>query len=57
MTVKAIKKKNYPERDAEFAKQLGNYESWDDFETKLREHAASRKKNALEIQAQGQDAR
>ena len=39
VTVKGIKHKSYPERDAEFAKQLGNYESWDDFETKLREHA------------------
>ncbi|HEV2576844.1 MAG TPA: trigger factor [Acidobacteriaceae bacterium] len=51
VTVKAIKKKNYPERDEEFAKQLGNYESWSDFETKLRERVASRKKNALETQA------
>jgi trigger factor len=48
VTVKSIKQKSFPERDAEFAKQLGNYESWDDFETKLREHAADRKKNALE---------
>ena len=48
VTVKSIKQKTYPERDAEFAKQLGNYESWSDFETKLREHAADRKKNALE---------
>jgi trigger factor len=48
VTVKSIKHKSYPERDAEFAKQLGNYESWDDFETKLREHASDRKKNALE---------
>jgi trigger factor len=51
VTVKAIKKKNYPERDEEFAKQLGNYESWSDFETKLREHIASRKKSSLETQA------
>jgi trigger factor len=51
VTVKSIKKKTYPERDAEFAKQLGNYESWDDFEAKLREHASSRKKEALESQA------
>jgi trigger factor len=50
VTVKAIKKKNYPERDEEFAKQLGNYESWGDFETKLRERVASRKKNTLETQ-------
>jgi trigger factor len=51
VTVKSIKKKTYPERDAEFAKQLGNYETWDDFEAKLREHASSRKKEALESQA------
>jgi trigger factor len=46
--VKGIKHKSYPERDAEFAKQLGNYESWDDFESKLREHAADRKKSSLD---------
>jgi len=51
VTVKGIKKKTYPERDAEFAKQLGNYDSWEDFETKLREMASDRKKNALESQA------
>ncbi|QNI35407.1 trigger factor [Edaphobacter albus] len=50
VTVKAIKRKTYPERDAEFAKQLGNYETWDDFEAKLREMAADRKKSALESQ-------
>jgi trigger factor len=50
VTVKSIKHKSYPERDAEFAKQLGNYESWDDFETKLREHASNRKQEALESQ-------
>jgi trigger factor len=48
VTVKGIKHKSFPERDAEFAKQLGNYESWDEFETKLREHASDRKKSALE---------
>jgi trigger factor len=51
VTVKTIKKKTFPERDAEFAKQLGDYESWEDFETKLREMAGDRKKNALESQA------
>ena len=50
VTVKAIKKKTFPERDEEFAKQLGPYESWDDFETKLRERVAGRKKEALEAQ-------
>jgi trigger factor len=54
VTVKAIKKKTYPERDAEFAKQLGNYESWEEFETKLREHSADRKKESLENQAKDQ---
>jgi trigger factor len=48
VTVKGIKRKSYPERDTEFAKQLGNYESWEEFETKLREHAEDRKKRALE---------
>ena len=51
VTVKAIKRKTYPERDEEFAKQLGNYESWEDFETKLRERTAFRKKDALENRA------
>lgn len=48
VTVKSIKRKTYPEKDAEFAKQLGNYEDWQDFENKLREHTADRKKDALE---------
>ena len=51
VTVKAIKRKNYPERDDEFAKQLGPYENWGDFETKLRDRVAARKKDNLEVQA------
>jgi len=51
VTVKAIKTKTFPERDEEFAKQLGPYSDWNDFETKLRERAARRKKDALESQA------
>ena len=51
VTVKAIKSKSYPDRDEEFAKQLGDYESWADFETKLREMAAGRKKEMLENEA------
>ena len=50
VTVKAMKKKTFPERDAEFAKQLGDYESFDEFESRLREHSADRKKDALENQ-------
>ncbi len=51
LTVKAIKRKLYPERDAEFAKQLGEYESWEEFESKLRERIAERKKDTLETEA------
>ena len=50
VTVKAIKKKEYPERDEEFAKQLGPYSDWNDFETRLRERLESRKKDSLEAQ-------
>jgi len=45
--VKTLKKKTYPEKDEEFAKQLGDYENWADFETKLREHADGRKKDSV----------
>jgi trigger factor len=51
VTVKALKTKTYPEKDDELAKQIGDYESWPDFEQKLREHAAGRKKEALETRA------
>lgn len=51
VSVKAIKRKDFPDRDDEFAKGLGNYESWADFETKLRERAAARKAEALNGQA------
>ena len=45
--LKAIKKKTFPEKDEEFAKQLGDYDSWGDFESKLREMAEGRKKDQL----------
>jgi trigger factor len=48
VTVKAIKRKTYPERDAELAKQLGNSESWEEFESQLRERVGRRKREALE---------
>ena len=51
VTLKAIKRKTFPERDADLARQLGDYESWNDLETKLRERLSERKKNALESQA------
>lgn len=50
VTVKALKKKTFPERDADFARQLGEYDSWEDFESKLRGHSGDRKKSALENQ-------
>ena len=53
VTVKALKKKTYPERDAELAKQLGGVETWEEFEKDLRERAARRKKDALESNAKG----
>lgn len=51
IAVKSIKRKTYPERDEEFAKQLGPYENWQDFETKFREQLTRRKKDNLETQA------
>ena len=51
VSVKAIKRKDFPERNDEFAKELGNYDSWAEFQAKLREHAGSRKSDALVDQA------
>ncbi len=47
VTVKAIKKKNFPERDAELAKQLGGNETWEEFQTQMREHTSNRKREAV----------
>jgi len=51
LTVKAIKKKTFPERDAELAKQLGNSESWEEFEEQLREQLGRRKREGMELGA------
>jgi trigger factor len=51
LTVKAIKRKTYPERDEELAKQLGNYTSWEEFESQLRTRTEARKKDAVEANA------
>ncbi len=48
LKVKAIKKKTFPEKNDEFARQVGEYETWADFETQLREHSAGRKKQQAE---------
>jgi trigger factor len=51
VTVKAIKRKTFPERNDDFAQQLGAFETWEEFETKLREMASDRKETALVNQA------
>lgn len=45
--VKAIRRKVLPELDDQFAKQLGDYQSIDDFRQKLREHLASDKEHRV----------
>jgi trigger factor len=46
--VKAIKKKILPELNDEFAKELGDYESIDEFRSSLREQAEAEKRRQLE---------
>lgn len=46
--VKAIKKRILPELNDEFAKEIGNYESYADLETRVREYVANRKKRSVE---------
>ena len=57
VTVNAIKRKDFPERDDDFAKELGAYESWSDFETKLREYAGTPQERGPRQSGQGKDAR
>ncbi len=51
VTVVALKKKTFPERNEDFAKQLGDFDTWDAFETSLRESVTNRKKQGLEQEA------
>ncbi len=53
VTVNAIKRKVYPEKNDEFAKQLGDYETWDAFANTLRENATNGKKQTAENEAKG----
>ncbi|MEK6397895.1 MAG: trigger factor [Terriglobus sp.] len=53
VTVKAIKTKSYPEKNDEFAKQLGDFETWDAFLASLRENATAGKKQNAENEAKG----
>jgi len=46
--IKGIKKKLQPELNDDFAKELGEYESFEDFSTKLREHLLRQKMQRAE---------
>lgn len=46
--VKSIKHRNAPEMDDDFARTLGQYETMDEFKTKLREHLSGDKKRQAE---------
>jgi len=50
VAVKAIKKRMIPELTDEFAKELGNYESLDDLQSRVREHMANRKRRSVEAE-------
>jgi trigger factor len=50
VTVKGIKKRTLPELTDEFAKELGNYESLDDLQSRVREHMANRKRRSVEAE-------
>jgi trigger factor len=46
--VKAIKKRTLPELNDEFAKEMGNYESFAELEKRVREYLANRKQRSVE---------
>lgn len=48
--IKAIKKRTLPELNDDFAKELGNYESYADLEKSVREYIASRKRRSVETE-------
>ena len=48
--VKGLKKRNVPELNDEFAKDLGEYENLADLESRVREHLASRKQRSVEAE-------
>ena len=52
--IQGIKKKISPELNDDFAKELGEYESIEDFKAKLREHLAADKARTLEAQTKDQ---
>jgi trigger factor len=48
VTVKAIKKRNLPELNDEFAKEIGEYENYAELETSVRDHLQNRKRRGVE---------
>lgn len=46
--VKAIKKRILPELNDDFAKEIGNYESYADLEARVRDYLANRKRRSVE---------
>jgi trigger factor len=50
VTVKALKKRIVPELSDDFAKELGQYESLSELETRVREHMANRKRRSVAAQ-------
>jgi trigger factor len=48
VTVKGIKKRTVPELSDDFAREMGNYESLAELETRVREHMAGRKRRSVE---------
>ncbi|MDR3726977.1 MAG: trigger factor [Terracidiphilus sp.] len=46
--VKAIKKRILPELNDDFAKELGDYDSFADLEARVREHMSARKRQSVE---------
>ncbi len=48
LTVKGIKKRNLPELNDDFAKEVGGYESLAELEAKVREYLANRKRRSVE---------
>jgi trigger factor len=50
VAVKAIKKRTLPELNDEFAKEVGNYESLDDLQSRVREHMSNRKRRSVEAE-------
>jgi trigger factor len=46
--VKAIKKRTLPELNDDFAREIGEYESFADLEARIRQHMANRKRRSVE---------